>query len=131
MPCPHWTEPGLPFGLNPNPPHPLPTSPTSVERTVAAKSLPIENEAQEIWSLFLNWRLLAIISGVVLAWLLATQFYIQPSGYVIAFAVAGAYWRIGLSRDDRGDAARRRPLSRRCHRRHSGHHPRGLARLTF
>jgi hypothetical protein len=97
MPCPHWTEPGLPFGLNPNPPHPLPTSPTSVERTVAAKSLPIENEAQEIWSLFLfNWRLLAIISGVVLAWLLATQFYIQPSGYVIAFAVAGAYWRIGL-----------------------------------
>jgi len=32
----------------------------------------------------------------VLGWLVATQFYIEPAGYVLAFAVAALYWRIGL-----------------------------------
>jgi len=83
---PRLTVSNLPTDL-PDPPHDLPTT----------SNRSVEDEAHAAWSLFLfNWRLLAIISGVVLAWLLATQFYIQPSGYVIAFAVAGLYWRIGL-----------------------------------
>lgn len=50
-----------------------------------------------------NWRLLACIAGVVVAWLIATQFYIDPSGYVVAFTLATLYGFFGL-RNARSDA---------------------------
>jgi hypothetical protein len=59
-------------------------------------SVPIHIEAISSWNMIqFNWRLLASLSGIVLAWLVATQFYIEPSGYVIAFTVATVYWYIG------------------------------------
>ncbi len=95
---PRLTESGPPFSFATDPSCTLPADPDISAKQLAVPSLPgVENEARAVWSLFLfNWRLLAVISGVVLAWLLATQFYIRPSGYVVAFAVAGIYWRIGL-----------------------------------
>ncbi|WP_280704194.1 phosphatase PAP2 family protein [Bradyrhizobium sp. BR13661] len=43
-----------------------------------------------------NWRLLASVAGFVLAWLVATQFYIEPAGYVVAFALATLCGWFGL-----------------------------------
>ena len=48
------------------------------------------------WGLFrFNWRVLAGITGVIVASLVTSQFYIQPAGYVAVFAVAGVYWWFG------------------------------------
>jgi hypothetical protein len=53
-------------------------------------------EALAAWRLFLfNWRLLASLTGVLVAGLIATEFYIEPAGYLIAFGIAGLYWRLG------------------------------------
>ena len=54
-------------------------------------------EALAAWRLFLfNWRLLASLTGVLVAGLIATEFYIEPAGYLMAFGIAGLYWRFGL-----------------------------------
>jgi hypothetical protein len=42
-----------------------------------------------------NWRLLASLTGVLVAGLIATEFYIEPAGYLAAFGIAGLYWRFG------------------------------------
>jgi PAP2 superfamily len=56
-----------------------------------------DHEAAAVWRLFtFNWHLLASCIGVLVAGLLATEFYIRPSGYLIAFAMAGFYWQFGL-----------------------------------
>jgi PAP2 superfamily protein len=53
-------------------------------------------EALAAWRLFLfNWRLLASLTGVLVAGLIATEFYVEPAGYLIAFGIAGLYWRFG------------------------------------
>ena len=60
-------------------------------------SLPsTDDEVTAARSLFgFNWRLLAGITGVVVAALITTKFYIQPSAYVAAFAAAAVYWWAG------------------------------------
>jgi membrane-associated phospholipid phosphatase len=56
-----------------------------------------DDEVATAWALLeFNWRLLASIAGVVVAWLLATRFYIEPSGYIAAFALAALYWWVGV-----------------------------------
>lgn len=56
-----------------------------------------DDEVAKAWSLLqFNWRLLASIAGIVAAWLLATRFYIEPSGYVATFALAALYWWSGV-----------------------------------
>ncbi|HEY9214581.1 MAG TPA: phosphatase PAP2 family protein [Ancylobacter sp.] len=57
----------------------------------------LDSEVVSAWKLLkFNWSLLACIAGVVLAWLVATRFYVEPSGYVVTFALAALYRRIGL-----------------------------------
>jgi hypothetical protein len=60
-------------------------------------SLPfVDGEVMAAWSLFaFNWRLLAGITGVIVASLVTSKFYIQPTGYAAVFAVAGVYWWFG------------------------------------
>jgi hypothetical protein len=54
-------------------------------------------EAVAAWRIFtFNWRLLACMIGVVAAVLIATEFYIEPLGYLLAFSLAALYWRLGL-----------------------------------
>jgi hypothetical protein len=54
-------------------------------------------EASAAWRLLLfNWRVLASLTGVLVAGLIATEFYIEPAGYLVAFGIAGLYWRFGL-----------------------------------
>lgn len=54
-------------------------------------------EAAAAWRMFLfNWRLLACVTGVVAAGLIGTEFYIDPSGYLVVLAIAALYWRFGL-----------------------------------
>ena len=56
-----------------------------------------DHELAAVWRLFtFNWRLLACFIGVFVAGLIATEFYIRPSGYLIAFAMAALYWQCGL-----------------------------------
>lgn len=56
-----------------------------------------DREAAAAWAVFMfNWRLLATVTGVVAAGLIATEFYIQPFGYLIGFAIAALYWQFGL-----------------------------------
>lgn len=56
-----------------------------------------DHEAAAVWRLFrFNWRLLASFIGVFVAGLVATEFYIRPSGFLIAFAMAAFYWQCGL-----------------------------------
>ena len=56
-----------------------------------------DREATAVWQIFrFNWRLLASITGVLIAALVATEFYINPSGYLMAFAVGALYCRFGL-----------------------------------
>lgn len=48
-----------------------------------------DSEVVSAWRLLaFNWKFLACIAGIVLAWLLATRFYVEPSGYLAAFAFA-------------------------------------------
>jgi membrane-associated phospholipid phosphatase len=55
-----------------------------------------DSEAAAVSRLFeLNWRILGSMTGVLVAALVATEFYIQPTGYVMAFAVAALYCRAG------------------------------------
>lgn len=56
-------------------------------------SLPFaDDEVAAAWSLFcFNWRLLAGITGVIVALLVTSRFYIQPAGYAAVFAIAGVY----------------------------------------
>src|ERR1700757_462962 len=69
---------------------------SSASRPVQASPTVADEEVAAAWSLFcFNWRLLAGITGVTVASLLTTKFYIQPTGYVAAFAVAGVYWWFG------------------------------------
>ncbi|MHC2409474.1 hypothetical protein ACVJGC_002065 [Bradyrhizobium diazoefficiens] len=64
-----------------------------------------DDEVTAAWRLLqFNWRVLASTAGIVVAWLVATQFYIEPSGYLVAFALAALYWWIGL-RNARSDAS--------------------------
>jgi PAP2 superfamily len=45
-----------------------------------------------VWRIFIfNWKLLAVITGVVVAVLVTTEFRIEPLGYVVMFAVATLY----------------------------------------
>jgi hypothetical protein len=45
-----------------------------------------DGDALAAWRLFLfNWRLLASLTGVLVAGLIATEFYIEPAGYLMAF----------------------------------------------
>jgi hypothetical protein len=56
-----------------------------------------DHEASAVWRLFtFNWRLLASFIGVFVAGLVATEFYIRPSSYLIAFAMAAFYWKFGF-----------------------------------
>jgi hypothetical protein len=56
-----------------------------------------DGEASAGWRLLLfNWRLLASLIGVLVAGLVATEFYIEPIGYLVAFGIAGLYGRFGL-----------------------------------
>jgi hypothetical protein len=49
-----------------------------------------------VWRIFnFNWKLLAIIAGIVVAVLVTTEFRIEPLGYVVAFALAAFYWQFG------------------------------------
>jgi hypothetical protein len=51
-------------------------------------------ELSAVWRLFtFNWRLLVSFIGVFVAGLIATEFYIRPSSYLIAFAMAAMRWR--------------------------------------
>ena len=55
-----------------------------------------DREAAEVWRLFgFNWRLLAIATGVLNAGLVTTEFYIEPSGYVVTLAIVALYCRMG------------------------------------
>lgn len=48
-----------------------------------------DSEVVSAWRLLaFNWKFLACIAGIVLAWLVATRFYVEPSGYLAAFAFA-------------------------------------------
>jgi hypothetical protein len=56
-----------------------------------------DREATAVWDMFrFNWRLLACITGVLIAGLVATEFHIKPSGYLMTFAVGALYLRFGL-----------------------------------
>lgn len=56
-----------------------------------------DDEIASTWRLVaFNWRLLGGIAGVVVAVLLASEFYVDPSGYVAIFAIAALYWWFGL-----------------------------------
>jgi PAP2 superfamily len=69
---------------------------SSASRPVQASPTFADEEVAAAWSLFcFNWRLLAGITGVTVASLVTTKFYIQPAGYVAVFAIAGVYWWFG------------------------------------
>ena len=69
--------------------------------------------AAAAWPVFMfNWRLLASVTGVVAAGLMATKFYIRPSGYVIVFAIAALYWQFGVH--NARSAARSNPKVSYC-----------------
>jgi membrane-associated phospholipid phosphatase len=56
-----------------------------------------DDEVEAAWNIFsFNWRLLASAAGVVVAVLVATEFYVETMGYLVAFALAGLYWWFGL-----------------------------------
>jgi PAP2 superfamily len=72
-----------------------------------------DHEAAAVWRLFtFNWRLLATFTGVFIASLVATEFYIRPSGYLVAFATAALYWQFGLL--NAKSKARRNPKVSYC-----------------
>ena len=55
-----------------------------------------ESEAAA-WNMFqFNWRLLAGAAGVVVAGLMTTEFYIDPTGYLIISAIAALFWHSAL-----------------------------------
>ena len=85
------------------------TSEPSNERRIEQAPLLLDDgEAVAVWDLFgFNWRLVAAAAGVLNAGLVTTEFYIQPTGYLIAFAVAALYWRFG--RLNAESATRRNP----------------------
>ena len=48
------------------------------------------------WRVFVfNWKLLAVITGTVIALLLTTEFRIEPLGYVLVMTIATLYWKFG------------------------------------
>jgi hypothetical protein len=56
-----------------------------------------DHELSAVWRLLtFNWRLLASFIGVFVASLIATEFYIRPASYLIAFTIAAFYWQFGL-----------------------------------
>lgn len=55
-----------------------------------------DDEIASTWRLIaFNWRLLGGTAGVVVAGLIASEFYVDPSGYVAIFAMAALYWWFG------------------------------------
>jgi membrane-associated phospholipid phosphatase len=82
----------------------------SRERSI--ESAPVlfdDSEVAAAWRVIgFNWRLIACAVGVLNAGLVTTEFHIQPTGYLIAFAVAALYWRFG--RLNTQSAATRRNL---------------------
>ncbi|MGY8682053.1 hypothetical protein Q2941_30380 [Bradyrhizobium sp. UFLA05-153] len=56
-----------------------------------------DDEVVSAWRLLMfNWKLLGSIAGVVIALLIASEFYVDPSGYVAIFTLAAVYWWFGL-----------------------------------
>jgi len=59
-------------------------------------AVPQHGSEAAVWRIFaFNGELLAIITGVVVAVLVTSEFRIEPLGYVIVFAVATLYWKFG------------------------------------
>ncbi len=84
------------------------SEPSNQRRIERAPVLPDDGEAAAAGELFgFNWRLAAAAAGVLNAGLVTTEFYVQPAGYLIAFAVAALYWRFG--RLNAQSATRRSP----------------------
>jgi membrane-associated phospholipid phosphatase len=65
-------------------------------RSVQASLQFADDEGAAAWAVFcINWRLLAGITGAIVALLVTSKFYIDPAGYAAVFALAGVYWWVG------------------------------------
>ena len=58
-------------------------------------SLSLNGEAAALRMFQLNWRLLAAVGGIVVAGLVATEFYVRPACYLVIFALSGTLWWAG------------------------------------
>lgn len=72
-----------------------PARTTEIDRSKSKAS--DNDEVNAAWAIFtFNWRFLASVTGALCAILMASRFYIDPTGYLVAFAVAALYWGFGL-----------------------------------
>lgn len=70
--------------------------PSQLPRTDnALRTLSAGDEAIAWQMVTFNWRMLASITGLLCAGLVAADFYIKPTSYFVVFAVAALYWQIG------------------------------------